>query len=71
MANLEQMVSVKDIVKRTGWSPRSVWREVAKYKETQGREGIGPAHKLSHRVTRFYERSVVKWIESRDVSMVD
>lgn len=62
---LENMLSVDEIASRLGIDKRSVWRLVALYEATEGREGIGPAHKLSHRVTRFFESSVVRWIESR------
>lgn len=66
-ANDVSLMSVEEIAARTKICVRDVWRASALYKATDGREGLGPSYKMSHRVTRFRVRSVDAWIESRRV----
>ncbi len=64
---VEEQLSVPQIAERLGVEVSWVWRKLRRYKETDGREGIGPARKLGHRLTRVPASGVNRYLESREV----
>lgn len=64
---LEEQLSPDEVARRLGVSVSTVWAYVRQYRETKGKDGIGPARKLSHRVTRIPASAVNRFLEGREV----
>lgn len=67
MSEVEKHYSVTELAELLGVAERTVWNYIARGEKSQGKDGIYPVVKLSHKVVRVPARAVNKFLKARTV----
>lgn len=68
MTEVEKHYTAADVAELLGVTQRTVWNYVELGETTQGKDGIYPVVKLSHKVVRIPARAVNKFLKARTVT---
>jgi transposase len=64
---VEEQLSPEEIAERLNVDISTVFRWMKVYRETDGKEGLGPCRKLGRRTSRVPASGVNRFLESRTV----
>ena len=68
MSEIEKHYTAADVAQLLGVTTRTVWNYIDRGERSQGRDGIYPVVKLSHKVVRIPARAVNRFLKTRTIA---